>query len=132
MAGAAGEGAKHVLGRVSKEVGKMPCEIRPMVAAHWSRPAFYRGMNSHVSAVPLSVTEMVQAEPIHETPVLVLTPDKSTPLSDDCLAHIGDNVRQEIVARSAHWIHLDQPDVVVDSIRGMVMAASPQETAVTV
>ena len=124
MAGAAGQGAKHVLGRVSKEVGKMPSEIRPMVAAHWSRPAFYRGMHHHVSAVPLTVAEMLDAEPIREIPVLVLTPEKSTPLGADCLARIGDNVRQEIVPRSAHWIHLDQPEMVVNSIREMVASAT--------
>jgi pimeloyl-ACP methyl ester carboxylesterase len=123
LAGAAGEGAQHVLGRVSKEVGKMPREVWPMVAAHWSRPGFYLGMNRHVAAVPATVREMKDAEPIREIPVLVLTPEQANPLSATCLRKIGDNVEQVIVPKSAHWIHLDQPDVVVDSIRGMVLAA---------
>ncbi|HVZ84084.1 MAG TPA: alpha/beta hydrolase [Terracidiphilus sp.] len=115
-----GNGARHVMGRVTQEVGKMPHEVWPVVAAHWSRPAFYAGMRSHVAAVPDTVREMHQTEPIHGIPVLVLTPDKSTPLSAQCLARIGDTVTQVIVPRSAHWVHLDQPEMVIDSIRQMV------------
>ena len=39
LAGAAGHGGRHVLSRVTEEVGKMPREVWPVVAAHWSRPS---------------------------------------------------------------------------------------------
>jgi pimeloyl-ACP methyl ester carboxylesterase len=123
LAGAAGNGGRHVLKRIKDEVGKMPQEVWPVVAAHWSRPSYYAGMRSHVEAVPDTVREMQDAEPIHGIPVLLLTPGKSLPLSDQCLRRIGDNVRQVIAPASAHWIHLDQPDLVIDSIRAMVGAA---------
>jgi pimeloyl-ACP methyl ester carboxylesterase len=124
LAGAAGEGGMHVLGRIKGEVGKMPREVWPIVAAHWSRPSYYAGMRSHVAAVPDTVQEMRDAEPIRGIPVLLLTPGKSTPLSDDCLLKIGDSVTQVIALSSAHWIHLDEPDLVIESIREMVMAAT--------
>ena len=132
LSSVAGDGARHVIGRVQDEVRKMPEEIRPIVAAHWSRPAFYAGMRSHVLAVPDTVREMQHAEPIHGIPVLVLTPGKSTPLSGECLHRIGDNVQQVIAPASAHWIHLDQPDLVIDSIREMVLAATPEAVPVPV
>jgi pimeloyl-ACP methyl ester carboxylesterase len=132
LAGATGEGGRHVLSRVTSEVTKMPREVWPIVAAHWSRPGFYAGMRSHVAAVPDTVREMRDAVPIHDIPVLVLTPGKATPLSDECLSRIGDNVQQVIAPRSAHWIHLDQPDLVIDSIRNMVSAATHDPVAVTV
>jgi len=97
--------------------------VWPVVAAHWSRPSYYAGMRSHVEAVPDTVREMQDAEPIHGIPVLLLTPGKSLPLSDQCLRRIGDNVRQVIAPASAHWIHLDQPELVIDSIRALVGAA---------
>jgi pimeloyl-ACP methyl ester carboxylesterase len=97
-----------------------------MVAAHWSRPGNFAGMRSHVMAVPDTVREMQNAEPILKIPVLVLTPGKSTPLTDDYLARIGCRVRQVIAHKSAHWIHLDQPDLVVDSIREMVTATAAE------
>jgi pimeloyl-ACP methyl ester carboxylesterase len=122
LAGAAGEGGKHVLGRIKGEVSKMPPEVWPIVAAHWSRPGYYVGMRSHVRAVPDTVREMQAAEPIRGIPVLLLTPGKSTPLSEDCLRRIGDNVQQVIAPESAHWIHLDQPQLVINSIQEMVDA----------
>jgi len=132
LAGAAGKGGRHVLGRVTEEVGKMPREVWPIVAAHWSRPSYYVGMRNHVTAVPDTVREMQDAEPIRDIPVLLLTPGKSTPLSDFLVSRIGDNVQQVIAQESAHWIHLDEPDLVIDSIREMVMAVAAEPVAASV
>jgi len=132
LAGAAGDGSKHVLSRIKDEVGKMPEEVRPIVAAHWSRPSYYVGMCSHVEAVPDTVREMQDADPILGIPVTLLTPGKSSPLGRQSLDQIGDNVQQIIAAASAHWIHLDEPDLVVDSIREMVVAAAPEAVSVSV
>jgi pimeloyl-ACP methyl ester carboxylesterase len=125
LAGAAGAGGRHVLGRITGEVGKMPKKLWPVVAAHWSRPGFYAGMRKHIDSIPDTVKEMHAARPIREIPVTVLTPGKSTPLSDEHLGRIGDRVQQIIAPASAHWIHLDEPDLVIASIRSMVAAASP-------
>ena len=116
-----------MLKRVTEEVGKMPKGVWPVVAAHWSRPAYYAGMRSHVESVPDTVREMRDAEPIHDIPVLLLTPGKSTPLSEENVQRIGDNVQQVIAPTSAHWIHLDQPDLVVDSILEMIRVSSRVE-----
>jgi pimeloyl-ACP methyl ester carboxylesterase len=124
LADAGGTGGRHVLKRVTEEVSKMPREVWPVIAAHWSRPGYYTGMQRHVEAVPETVREMQDADPIRDIPVLVLTPGKSTALSDRCLDKIGNNVRQVIAAESAHWIHLDEPELVVDSIREMVAAVT--------
>ena len=124
LAGAAGNGGKHVLARIKDEVGKMPEQVWPIVAAHWSRPGYYVGMAGHVSAVPNTVREMLGTEPIAGIPITLLTPGKSTPLKQVQLDQIGDNVHQVIAPASAHWIHLDEPEIVLDSIREMVMAAS--------
>lgn len=124
LAGAGGTGGRHVLKRVTEEVGKMPREVWPVIAAHWSRPDYYIGMQRYVTAVPDTVAEMQNAEPIRDIPVVVLTPGKSTPLSDTCLAKIGNNVRQVIAADSAHWIHLDEPELVIDSIHEMMARVS--------
>ncbi len=52
---------------------------------------------------------------------------KSTPLSEENVLRIGDNVQQVIAPTSAHWIHLDQPDLVIDSIREMIRVSSQVE-----
>ena len=110
----------------------MPREVWPVVAAHWSRPSFYSGVRSHIKSIPDTVREMHQAEPIREIPVTILTPGISTPLSQELLSRIGDNVQQVIAPASEHWIHLDEPDLVISSIRAMVTAAATEPVAVSV
>lgn len=131
LAGAAGDGGKHVLGRIKGEVCKMPREVWPSVAAHWSRPGFYVGMSGHVRSIPDTVREMHNADPIRGIPVLLLTPATSSPLSEDSLRGIGDNVEQVMAPDSTHWVHLDEPDLVIDSIREMVRSAVSGPVAVS-
>jgi pimeloyl-ACP methyl ester carboxylesterase len=127
IVGAAGANPRHVLSRVKTEVRKMPRKVWPAVAAHWSRPGFYAGMRSHIQSIPDTVTEMHAAEPIRAIPVTVLTPGNVVPLSEEDLERIGDQVQQVIASKSAHWIQLDEPDLVIESIRAMV-AATVSET----
>jgi pimeloyl-ACP methyl ester carboxylesterase len=82
-----------------------------------------------VQAVPDTVREMQDADPIRDIPVLILTPGKSTPLSPERLSRISDNIEQVIAHASAHWIHLDEPDLVINSIREMVTAVSHEPVA---
>ncbi|HUV69030.1 MAG TPA: alpha/beta hydrolase [Terracidiphilus sp.] len=129
LAGATIPSGRHVLGRITNEVAKMPREVWPVVAAHWSRPSFYTGVRSHIDSIPDTVKEMHEAKPIRNIPVLVLTPGKSIPLSENCLSRIGDNVQQIIAPASEHWIHLDEPDLVIGSIRAMVSSSTTQSIA---
>lgn len=119
----AGENCEHVLRRVRAEVAKMPDEARPVIVALWSQPRFYRGMCAYLEGIPATVTEMAGAPPVRGIPIVVLTPGKSTPLSDEELARIGDRTRQVIATKSEHWIHLDEPEVVIGAVQEMVAAA---------
>ena len=123
IAGAAGTHSRHVLDRVKTEVQKMPREVWPAVAAHWSRPGFFAGVRCHIQSIPETVREMHVAEPITDIPITVLTPGNAEPLSEEQLERIGDNIRQVIARSSEHWIHLDEPNLVIDSIRDMVAAS---------
>jgi hypothetical protein len=123
LAGAAVPNGRHALDRITTEVRKMPQKVWPVVAAHWSRPAFYSGLRSHLQSIPETVREMHVANPIRAIPVTVLTPANAAPLTRDQLEHIGDNVHEVIAANSAHWIHLDEPSLVVDSIHALASAA---------
>ncbi len=67
---------------------------------------------------------MHTAEPICGIPVTVLTPGNAAPLTQNQLDHIGDSVHQTIARKSEHWIHLDEPDLVINAIRAMIGASS--------
>jgi pimeloyl-ACP methyl ester carboxylesterase len=121
---AAGDGGMHVMQRITCEVGKMPREVWPIVAAHWASPKYYRGLAAHLSAVPATVAEMEDSESIEGVPVVLLTPGTAEPLCDDKLRRIGSDVRQVIAERSGHWVHLDEPELVLEMIRGVVEQAA--------
>jgi pimeloyl-ACP methyl ester carboxylesterase len=74
---------------------------------------------------------MRDSEPIRGIPVMVLTPGNAKPLSEDCLSRIGDNVQQVIAPASQHWIHLDEPGLVIDAILARVTAAAPEAMVAT-
>ena len=122
-------GGLHVLERITCEVGKMPREVWPIVAAHWSRPQFYRGLVAHLDAVPASVAEMHGAQAVEGVPVVLLTPGDAKPFSGDDLRRIGSGARQVIARKSGHWIHLDEPELVVDTIRRMVEQVVPKRVS---
>jgi pimeloyl-ACP methyl ester carboxylesterase len=120
---AAGSGGQYLQKRVTSEVNKMPREVWPIVAAHWSRPDFYRGLAAHIRAVPASIREMDQARAIEGLPVCLLTPGTAEALSAEELRRIGTDMTQVIAEKSAHWVHLDEPELVVETIRKMIDAA---------
>lgn len=130
LARAAGPNPRRVLTRIKTEVRKLPPAVWPAVAAHWSRPSFYAGVRSHIHSVPDTVREMHAAEPIFAgILVTVLTPGSAQELSRRELDRIGANARQVIAARSGHWIQLDEPELVIDAIHAMVVAAAAQPVA---
>jgi pimeloyl-ACP methyl ester carboxylesterase len=114
-----GSQGRYLIERLTLEVGKMPEEARPGVAAHWSDPMFYRGMLAHLEALTASVEEMHDAEPIKGVPVVVLTPVSAEALSVEALGKIGTEARQVIAEKSRHWVHLDEPELVIAAILEM-------------
>jgi hypothetical protein len=110
--------------RITCEVGKMPRAVWPIVAAHWASPKYYRGLAAHLEAVPATVVEMQTAEAIEGIPVVLLTPASSTPLAGERLQRIGPQVREVIAEKSGHWVHLDEPELVLEIIRSIVEQVS--------
>lgn len=108
-----------LLDRITTELGKMPRTVWPVVAAHWSNPRFYRDMGAYLRAVPATVREMQHAAPIEGVPVVLFTPITAEALGADALHRIGPTTQQVIAKKSRHWVHLDEPQIVVDAIRRM-------------
>jgi pimeloyl-ACP methyl ester carboxylesterase len=122
IAGRQGEFLAH---RLDTEIGKMPAEVRPSIAAHWSAPRFYRGLLAHLDAVETTALEMHDVEPIGEAPVTVLTPAGGDALVN--MEHYGPRGRHVVAERSLHWIHLDEPELVVGMIRQAVVQAVAED-----
>ena len=72
-----------VMNRIGGEVAKMPREVWPMVADHWSQPKSFLGMAAHLEALPDAARTMCAAPPLGDVPVIALTPAGSAPLAAD-------------------------------------------------
>jgi pimeloyl-ACP methyl ester carboxylesterase len=123
-----GEAAQTLMDRMLCEVGKMPPEAKPAVVANWSRPEFYRTLRAYLRSVPATVTAMHSAAPL-TMPVIVLTPVTATPLTEAQLQAISSNARQVIAQESAHWVHLDEPAIVLSAIRDILASIKPNQQA---
>jgi pimeloyl-ACP methyl ester carboxylesterase len=122
-----GHGAT-VINRLAGEVGKMPREVWPMVAAHWCNPRSFLAMAAHFEALPASADEMRDAALTNGIPVTVLTAGRNPPVPDETIRAIAHNVRHVVATESGHWIHLDQPELVVEAVLEMVETARRANT----
>ncbi|MGD0579822.1 MAG: alpha/beta hydrolase [Bryobacteraceae bacterium] len=121
----AGIRGSSVMNRLIGEVGKMPREVWPIVTAHWSDPKSFHGIGAHLEALPAGAGEMLDAPPIQGIPVTVLTAGRDSPVSEDSIRAVSADARHIVAHESGHWIHLDQPALVIDAVRQIVEQARP-------
>jgi pimeloyl-ACP methyl ester carboxylesterase len=119
----AGRGA-GVTERLTGEVRKMPRELWPAIAAHWSQAKCFHAMADSLESLPVSVRQLDEARPLGDLPVVVLSAESSSEqvirehAHDASLSTRGEHMT---VPGSGHWMQLDAPDVVVDAIRRVFM-----------
>jgi pimeloyl-ACP methyl ester carboxylesterase len=122
VARASSGSGESVISRIVGEVRKMPPETWPMVRAHWCQPKSFLGMAAYLESLPASAAEAAALDAPGTIPITVLSASNSTPEQLDERERMARrSLRgQHIVARkSGHWIQLDQPELVVESVREM-------------
>ncbi len=120
---AASGGANPAMERWIGQVKKMPAETWPAVRAHWSVPKTYFSMASHLKNLPESVSQYDPEDYPAYVPLTILSAESAGPYA--VAEHYADAERSlvgehRVVPESGHWIHLDQPDAVVDAILRLV------------
>ncbi|MDE3197720.1 MAG: alpha/beta hydrolase [Acidobacteriota bacterium] len=114
----AGKGAP-VTNRLAGEVRKMPRELWPAIAQHWSEAKSFRAMANNLENLPVSVAQLDEMRSMGDLPLIVLSAGKGNPEHEreSRLSTRGELVR---VPAAGHWIQLDDPDAVVLAIRQTV------------
>ncbi len=118
-AAAAGRQTRAVA-RVKEQVSKLPRELWDVIARHWSDPKLFRTIIAYLQELPESAREMVEAGPLSHVPVVIVTGEKNEIVSTEsirAIAHDANHIRAE---KSGHWVHLDEPQLIVGIIRDMV------------
>jgi pimeloyl-ACP methyl ester carboxylesterase len=107
---------EHLVG----EVRKLPPDIHPVVQALWCDPKCFRGMAEHLGALGVMGDAAARVTTLGEMPLTVLS---GSDQPAEILAQHGDIARLSplgrhvVAAKSGHWIHLDEPDLVVEAVR---------------
>jgi len=102
------------LRRIRFELRKIPAGVRPQVCAHWSRPGFYWTMAAYLKALPACAAACAGSPFPAQLPVIVLSGAHQPP---ERLAEHAAIATTHIIAKgSGHFIHLDEPELVVDAI----------------
>ena len=105
-------------------VTKLPMEARAVLRWMWTQPRYFEALGSQIANVCAS------AAAIHLTPDygrLPLITISSTEASDrrrqlqGALAARSSRGRHIVAKDSGHWIPLDEPEIVVEAIRDVVM-----------
>ena len=118
--------ASGVANRLVGEVRKIPRELWPVIAAHWSEERAFRIMAEYLDNLPLSCGQLDEAPTLGDLPTVVLS---SAGASEDTLAEhrreAGLSTRGEhkVVPDTGHWINLDAPEAITVAVRRMTMAA---------
>lgn len=121
-----GPSAERFLGRIVGEVRKLPPDVLPQVRAVWCRPRCHRATAAYVSSLPASAAVVASLGGLGSLPLAVLSgshhPEPRAREQED-LACLSSNSKHIIAAESAHWILLDEPELVAEAVRDVVEAA---------
>ena len=119
-----GRRATALLERMVAEVQKLPAEVLPAVQAHWSHPKAFRGMWQHLVSMPECCATFADGpDTFGNIPIVVLSAGARDPRwrdADRRLANASSNGCHIISPQSGHWVHLDEPQLVIDAIHDVI------------
>ncbi len=118
-----GAKATETVERILRELAKLPPEVVRVIRARWSTPKFFWSMAAYIQAVPQCAAELQACFIPANIPVTVLSGAQQPEVrlqEHAAIAARSAQGRHVIAGKSAHWIHLDQPDLVADAVREMV------------
>ena len=122
--------ASEVVDRIATQVGKMPEETWPLVAAHWKQPKSFESMARHFERLAASIQEMENIQPLAIPTTMLVGRQNEHPA--DPLQHaksVSVDTKLVFAEKSGHWVQLDEPELVVESIRETVENVRRQQSA---
>ncbi|MDX2180421.1 MAG: alpha/beta fold hydrolase [Bryobacteraceae bacterium] len=108
--------AQQLLG----EIEKLPPETWPTVREHWSRPQSFESMRRYLEALPVSCEEGADFAPLGDIPLTVISGAHWSPeqrVEHLRWAALSTNSRYLIARQGLHWVHLDDPELVIEEVR---------------
>jgi pimeloyl-ACP methyl ester carboxylesterase len=104
--------------RIVGELAKLPPETVRLVRERWSHGRFFLTMSRYIQALPATSAEASRFQIPPHIPVTVISGAHQLP------AHLAEHQaiaahslrgKHFIAEKSAHWVHLDQPELIVEA-----------------
>ena len=120
--------ASQVTNRIAGQVQKMPEETWPLVAAHWKNHKSFEAMARHFHALAESAQELSRVRPL-SMPITMLVGAQNDHPADprEYARKLSPTTKLIFAHKSGHWIQLDEPELVVDSIAEMLRNAGQSQ-----
>ena len=109
--------------RILGELAKLPPETVRLIRERWSHAEFFLTMARYIRTLPAAAAEASQSHIPAHIPVTVISGAHQPPVrmaEHQTIAAHSSHGRHLIAANSAHWIHLDQPELIVEAFSKMV------------
>lgn len=122
-----GSEAAQVMTRLAREVQKLPESTWPAISSHWSRPRSFLSMARHLAGLRASAAEVGAGGEIPDhIPLTVISGIQQPAHYRQAHARMAaaiKNGRHVMAAGSGHWILLDEPELVVEAVRDVLVRA---------
>jgi pimeloyl-ACP methyl ester carboxylesterase len=109
------------------EVRKLPADVQPLVQEHWSQPKCFRAMADHLRVLQEAAAFVGSLAALPDVPLVVISSGELPPERIEehrRLARLSRSGQHVVADKSGHWIHFDEPDLVVAAVRGVVAGLS--------
>jgi len=109
-------------------IWKLPREARAVLRYMWTEPKFFEALGSQIRAMCESSIDVMHVAETHAInyPLIVITAataDQPRLRADAALANSSAQGRHILAYNSGHWIPLDAPQVVIDTISDVIREA---------
>jgi pimeloyl-ACP methyl ester carboxylesterase len=118
----AGQGT-GLIQNLAREVAKLPRELHSIVRAHWSRPKSFLAMAEYLEALPACAAEALTMSIPTNIPVTILSAGNATAeelRERDAWAARSDRGRHIKVPGAGHWLQLEKPELVAETVQKMI------------
>jgi pimeloyl-ACP methyl ester carboxylesterase len=122
-----GSTTARTLERLVGEVRKLPPDVHPIVQAHWSQPKCFRAMADHLGSLRDMAGVVAGITSLPGVPLVVVSSGEQSPETiarHRALARLSSSGRHIIAKNAGHWIQLDDPELVVTTIRDVWSASA--------
>lgn len=104
------------------ELEKLPPETWPLIRTHWSRAQSFTTMRRYLESLEESCHDGSRFTSLGDIPLAVISGahlNEQQRAEHIRLASLSSSGKHMVATEGRHWVHLDQPDLVVDAIRGI-------------